>query len=64
MNKDERIFSIAGNNKGLWCPFKSIFCQEGYCQECQIYLDWQEKNDATSGARDRVRKTQRCQTVN
>ena len=39
---EERIFRIIGNNKGLWCPFKSIFCQEGYCDQCQIYLDWQK----------------------
>jgi hypothetical protein len=28
------------NNKGLPCPFKPIICQEGFCKECQIYLDW------------------------
>jgi len=36
--KQERIFSISRNNKGLPCPFKPILCQEGYCKECQIYL--------------------------
>jgi len=35
-----RVFRISGNNKGLMCPFKPILCQEGYCTECQIYLDW------------------------
>ena len=34
-----RRFNVAGNNKGLPCPFKSITCQEGYCSGCQIYLD-------------------------
>ena len=38
----ERIFSISGDNKGLNCPFKPITCHEGYCEECQIYLDWQK----------------------
>jgi hypothetical protein len=41
--KEERIFSISGNNKGLWCPFKPLICQqEGNCHRCQIYLDWQK----------------------
>jgi len=42
MAKQERLFSISGNNKGLWCPFKAVLCQEGYCAKCQIYLDWQK----------------------
>jgi len=44
--RQARVFSISGNNKGLWCPFKPIFCQEGYCEECQVYLDWlQERGE-------------------
>jgi len=27
--------------KGKPCPYKPILCQEGYCQDCQIYLDYQ-----------------------
>jgi len=24
--------------KGKWCPYKEcLFCQEGHCQDCQIY---------------------------
>lgn len=42
MSKQQRVFKIAGNNKGLMCPFKPILCQEGYCHQCQIYLDWRE----------------------
>lgn len=38
-----RIFSISANNKGLACPFKPTLCQEGYCEGCQIYLDWQKR---------------------
>ena len=38
MPKDERMFTMSGNNKGMWCPFKPILCQEGYCHGCQIYL--------------------------
>ena len=45
MPREERIFSMSGNNKGLWCPFKAISCQEGYCHECQIYLDWQKQGE-------------------
>ena len=41
MLKQERILGISNNNKGLWCPFKAVFCQEGYCQDCQVYLDYQ-----------------------
>jgi len=26
--------------KGLNCPFKPITCQEGWCNDCQIYLDY------------------------
>ncbi|GAI77461.1 unnamed protein product [marine sediment metagenome] len=38
-----RVFELSGNNKGLMCPFKpTTLCQEGYCSECQIYLDWQK----------------------
>jgi len=43
MPKEERIFSISGNNKGLLCPFKLILCLEGYCHQCQIYFDWQKE---------------------
>jgi len=38
----DRVFSVSGNNKGLNCPFQPIICQSGYCEECQIFLDWQE----------------------
>ena len=39
---ERRLFSISGGNKGLLCPFKTGTCQEGFCHECQIYLDWQK----------------------
>lgn len=26
--------------KGKPCPYKPILCQEGFCQDCQIYLDF------------------------
>jgi len=41
----ERVFSISGDNKGLQCPFQPIICQNGYCEDCQIYLDWQERGE-------------------
>ena len=28
------------NNKGEACDIKPITCQEGYCEGCQIYLDY------------------------
>ena len=28
------------NHKGKICPYKKILCQEGYCNNCQIFLDW------------------------
>ena len=40
MLKQERVFRISGNNKGLTCPFKGILCPGGYCPVCPIYLDW------------------------
>jgi len=39
--KLERMFRGLSNKKGRWCPFKPIFCQEGYCHKCQIYHEWQ-----------------------
>ena len=42
MPKETRLFCISGGNKGLLCPFKLTICQEGFCHECQIYLDWQK----------------------
>lgn len=28
------------NHKGQRCPYKDLFCQEGYCVGCHIYKDW------------------------
>jgi ferredoxin len=25
-------------HKGSFCVYKSIFCQEGYCSNCEVYL--------------------------
>lgn len=25
------------NHKGLFCIYKTLLCQEGYCSECEIY---------------------------
>lgn len=34
------------NHKGTWCKYKpTVFCQEGYCTECQIYLDWRKADE-------------------
>lgn len=31
------------NHKGTDCIVKPIICQEGYCSECQILLDWRKQ---------------------
>lgn len=31
------------NRKGEWCPFADILCQEGYCDECMVYLEYEKK---------------------
>jgi len=38
--KQARILHILESNKWLMCLFKTILCEEGYCRECQIHLDW------------------------
>jgi hypothetical protein len=38
--KDTAIEHIGVNHKGEQCQYKAILCQEGYCNECQIYIDW------------------------
>jgi len=43
----------AGNqmsNKGKWCPYKAaLFCQEGYCSNCEIYLSRGKKKPSAGG---------------
>lgn len=44
------------NFKGEWCPYDGRFCQEGYCEDCMVYLDYKknlakkirEKNENSS----------------
>lgn len=31
-------------HKGNWCPHTPLFCQEGYCTECEIFKEYKEKN--------------------
>lgn len=31
------------NMKGKSCPFDDRICQEGYCDGCMIYLEYEEK---------------------
>ena len=31
------------NHKGQWCIYKDVFCQEGYCTECEIYKKYIEE---------------------
>jgi len=46
--KQERTFGISRNNKSLLCPFQAVVCQESYCSECQMYLDWQRIKSSSS----------------
>jgi hypothetical protein len=36
------------NHKGSFCSHASIFCQEGYCSRCQIYLKVATPNKSIS----------------
>ena len=36
------------SNKGQPCPLKAIICQEGYCQDCNIYLKIMESDKVES----------------
>ena len=47
MTKEEMVVTTSANNNGLLCPFKLVLCQEGYCHECRIYLDWQRKKSGS-----------------
>ena len=40
-SKGETMKSL-DNHKGKPCPYKPLTCQEGYCSECNIYLQWVE----------------------
>ena len=31
------------NMKGESCPFDNIICQEGWCENCMIYLKYNKK---------------------
>ena len=44
-NRVEASLKFSESNKGRWCKLKpSLFCQEGYCLECEIF----RKNTAKS----------------
>ena len=36
-------------HKGEWCPYANamgggaVLCQEGYCDQCQIYIDYSDR---------------------
>ena len=32
---------VTESMKGKCCLYKPILCSEGYCQDCQVYLDYQ-----------------------
>ena len=42
------------NMKGTWCPYDDIFCQEGYCDECLVYLEYEKK--LAEKIREKIRK--------
>ena len=45
------------NHKGQSCLYKPIICQEGYCQDCQIYQDYQGFLRTLGRLGDRIVKT-------
>ena len=46
LNNVSRRRERLDNHKGSWCVVKPIvFYQEGYCPDCQIYLDSLESNE-------------------
>jgi len=52
VNKGSTAKTSREYHKGEWCPYAKamgrspVLCQEGYCDQCQILLDYsvQEKN--------------------
>jgi hypothetical protein len=49
-------------HKGSFCVYTSVFCQEGYCSECEVY----RKRSAAVSSIDRndgVKSQKRRQTV-
>ena len=31
------------SKKGEFCPYDGRFCQEGYCDDCLVYLEYEKK---------------------
>lgn len=46
MYEREKGFSICSSNKGQFCPLHPVFCQEGYCTKCEVYLEWQKRHSS------------------
>ena len=45
------------NNKGNSCYYKEIICQEGFCSECQICIDWRpNEEEYTMSSKDKLIK--------
>lgn len=42
---------LSQNNKGTWCWVRqSLFCQEGWCTECEIFNDMIKEKEYASAA--------------
>ena len=39
ISEGKRRPGFLGYNKGLPCPFRTITCQEGWCQNCEIFQE-------------------------
>jgi hypothetical protein len=49
-NRQQQKGESMGNlefHKGSFCAYSSIFCQEGYCSACEIYLQRQVNTKPT-----------------
>ena len=47
--RQKRAIRMPASNKGSMCPFKVTLCAEGYCRECQIYLNWLKLKKKSKG---------------
>ena len=45
MNKSsDKVLNSLTNHFGTSCPYKLLLCQEGFCTNCQIFLDYRNSD--------------------
>jgi hypothetical protein len=45
-DEERRLREIDENHKGIECWVDGRLCQEGYCEECEVAIDWLSNNIA------------------